>query len=325
MRLRLEPPTWATELLSDMTDMDRDPLPLGAQGALPIEYELPDDAYFEYAYRDAERKVRADPDNPERGESPWFPEVSAVYGPDYRPDPFATPDETLAEGTTDRLRLESEHLPQGPRRVTLYTPAGFEGQKLPLVVVQDGVAFYRIGRLHLVAEALLRAGEIRPARFAFVEPRDRRAEYGFAPDYRAFVKDELLPTLERDYPFSGERILWGASLGGLVSATLALEHPELDAAVVSFSGAFLGAPDEQDFYGSERSWILEQLQSGATPPRRWYLEVGTLEWLTDVNRKVAAELERRGAEASLTERSAGHNWTNWRNGFGAALLYVLGA
>lgn len=323
MDIRLEPPAWATELLSDLTDMDRGAQPLEA-GAGPIEYALPADAYFEYAYRDAEGRVRADPDNPERGVSPWFPEVSALYGPAYRPDPLAAPDEALERGTTDRLRFESQALGE-LRRATVYTPQGYEGAALPLVVVQDGVAFYRLGRVHLVAEALLAEGAIRPARFVFVEPRDRQAEYGFAPAYRRFLLEELLPLMDRDYPATGERVWLGASLGGLVSATLALEHPEVADAVVSFSGAFLGAPDEREYYRTERSWLLERLRAGATPPRRWYLEVGTLEWLLDVNRQVRAELERLGAQHAYAERNAGHNWTNWKNGMSAALRYVLGA
>jgi enterochelin esterase family protein len=59
-------------------------------------------------------------------------------------------------------------------------------------------------------------------------------------------------------------------------------------------------------------------------PADWYLEVGTLEWLLAVNRRAAQALEERGANVVLRERSAGHNWTSWRNGIPDALRFALG-
>lgn len=323
MNLTLRPPPWATELLSDFTDMQRNPLQLTAENRAQISYDLPDDVYFEYAYADAEGRVRADPDNPRRAPTLWLPEASAVVGPDYRPDPLAMPSTELARGATERLRLESEALDGQVRRATIYTPAGHEGQRLPLVLLQDGVAFFRFAKFHLVAEALLAEGQIRPARFVFVEPVDRQHEYGFLPAYREFLSAELLPRLDQEFNFSGERIWVGASLGGLLSATMALLQPDLVHALATFSGAFLGAPGLHEFYRTERSWLLDQLREGAQPPPRWYLEVGTLEWLSEINQQVAATLATRGARHHLTIRHAGHNWTSWRNGMAPALRYLL--
>lgn len=327
MRVRLDPPTWATQLLSDLTDMDRNPLDLHEADRQPVEYELPDDAYLEYAYRDTSGRIVGDPQNPERAASPWFPDASAVRGPEYRPGELTDEptglDPSATAGTTDRLRLNSDYLPDDVRRVTVYTPAGYEGKELPLVIAQDGVAFYRLARLHAVAEVLSGKGEARPARFAFVEPHDRRVEYGFSHAYTQFMTDELLPHLENQFPSTGERIWLGASLGGLVSANVALRRPDLTSAVVSFSGAFLGTPEAKEFYDTKESWLLDQLRQGNQPPPLWYLEVGTLEWLTDVNLAVATALKTAGAEHSLTVRNAGHNWTNWRNGVASALRYVL--
>lgn len=321
MKVELTPPSWATELLSDMTDMDRDPLELNVQE--PVVYELPDDAYFEYAYRDREGRMLADPKNELRAENPWYPEVSALFGPAYRPHPLANLEDATPQGTTERLRLESEALAGQTRRATIYTPAGHEGRELPLVIVQDGVAFYRLGRLHLVADALIGRGETRPARFALVEPRDRESEYGFSDAYRDFLTEELLPHLEAEYPSTGERVWMGASLGGLLSATMAALHPELVDSLATFSGAFLGTPENREFYATDESWVLDRFRNAAQPPARWYLEVGSFEWLEGVNRGLAEALAARGAEHEFEVRNAGHNWTSWRNGLAGALRYVL--
>ena len=323
MKLRIAPPEWATELLSDLTDMDRDPLPLTAGAAEPVEYELPDDVYFEYAFRTEDGRVLGDPHNERGVVSPWYPNASSVVGPAYEADELAEPAAAAQPGQTVRLRLQSDLLPGDTRRVTVYTPAGYEGAELPLVMVQDGVAFNRLGRIHQVADALLARGETRPARFAFVEPVDRLQEYGFSSVYREFLTEELLQKLDADFPTTGERVWLGASLGGLLSATVALERPDLVSAVVSFSGAFLGTPQRREFYRTDESWVLDQLRAGATPPPRWYLEVGTLEWLLDVNQSIAAELSARGAEHLLVLRNAGHIWTSWRNCQAQALRFVL--
>ena len=159
-----------------------------------------------------------------------------------------------AEGRVLRKRLESRHLGQ-TRRLIFYTPKGFGEEKWPTIYVQDGTAYYRIARLADVLETLLKENLIRPAHLVFIEPIDRSAEYRFNPDYRAFISDEVLPLVEEELNTTNERIAMGASLGGLLSATLALHHPETFQTVVAQSGAFLGSPEELDFYAGKSSWV----------------------------------------------------------------------
>lgn len=324
MKADIRVPAWAVSLISDHTDMIRNPHPLDAAKVGRFALELPDDAYFEYAFLDASGSVRADPENPVRGENPWYPEVSAFVGPSYQPDAYAALDKAFDRGTTTRHRLQSRAL-GALRRFTVYTPAGFEAASLPVVLVQDGVAYQRVAGLQRVLEALLDRGEVRPAHLVFIEPADRTVEYGFNPDYRAFITDELLPFVAAHHPCSEECLLLGASLGGLVSATLALEHPELFGTVLCQSGAFLGTPEEREFYRTRESWLLETLEGHVRLPLRWYLEVGAFEWLLDVNREIHRVLLDKGYDHAYVERPAGHNWVNWRNGLASALRFGLAA
>jgi enterochelin esterase family protein len=213
------------------------------------------------------------------------------------------------------------------RRVSVYTPSGAPEGPLPLVVVQDGVAAYRTGKVHLVAQALVDRGEVRPARFAFLEPVDRLVEYAFDDTYQDFMHDELMPHLHDAYALNADVVWLGFSLGGLASARAGLRataRQQGRSTVVAFSGAFKGVPDQPDPYRSERSWLLEVLHDHSVAlPEDWYLEVGTLEWLLDVNRQAAQALAGRGVNVVLRERSAGHNWTSWRNGIPDALRFAL--
>ena len=325
MRLEIVVPDWAEKLVSDLTDMDRAPLTVGPGER--IVYELPDDTYFEYAFVDGNGKLAPDPAVAERATSIWYGEVTAVRGPRYRQTELVAPP-AMQLGTTDRLRLESAALGGQVRRVSLYTPRGVQSEPLPLVIVQDGVAAYRAGKVQQVAQALIDAGEARPARLAFLEPVDRLVEYSFDDTYQDFMHDELLPHLAQAYPHDGTLVWLGFSLGALASAQAALrmaEHGSGTNIVLAFSGAFKGAPQDPDPYTAARSWLLERVRDeGTALPDGWYLEVGSLEWLLDVNRSLAAALEERGADVSLRERSAGHNWTSWRNGLPDALRFALG-
>ena len=192
MNVTIHIPDWATHIVSDHTDMERNPHPVDAAKVAKFSFGLPDDAYFEYAFLDAEGEMRADPQNETAADNPWYPNASAVLGPDYRADPYADVKEELAMGETRRHRLESAHLTQ-TRRLTLYTPKGHEDEALPCVYVQDGTAYLRIAGLHRVMEALLKDDLILPAHLVFVEPISRTKEYRFNPDYRAFMVDELSP------------------------------------------------------------------------------------------------------------------------------------
>lgn len=321
MKLTIQIPSWARQIVSDLTDMERNPHPVDSAKVRQFTLELPDDAYFEYAFLDESGRMRPDPANETRADNPWYPEASAVYGPAYRPDPYAAP-AAEARGRTARERLESRALGQS-RRLVLYTPAGHAGEPLPVAYVQDGTAYLRIARLPAVLEALLAAGEVRPAHLVFLEPVDRAAEYRYNPAYRAFMVEEVLPFAEGRLAVSGERVALGASLGGLASAALAAHHPELFGAVLAQSGAFMGSPEEPDFYRGERSWLESRLRAGAAQGVRWWLQVGTLEWLLAVNRRVKEALAAGGYEHAYLERHAGHNWVNWRNGLASALRFAL--
>ncbi len=322
MRVDLQPPAWATHLLSDLTDWQRAPLP--AADVAP--FDLPDDAYFEYAWLDAAGERRADPanDNPRR--NPWWPYACNITGPLYAPDPDGAAAENAGRprGRVLRMSVASDLLNQN-RHLLVYTPAGHGDDELPVLLFQDGKAYFGWGCVPQICDRLLERGEIAPAHLVFVPPSERTREYAFNPVYRRFLRDELLPAVEDRVRCDGRRTAWGASLGGLLSATLAWENADLFQKVVAQSGAFLFSPDMEPgnpFSGAEsmRRQVLEE------EPRdlAWRLDCGTLEWLVDSNRRLAAALGERGMAASFAARNAGHNWVNWRDGVADGLRFALG-
>jgi enterochelin esterase family protein len=321
MRVELVAPDWATHLLSDLTDWQRDPLPVGRLRP----FDLPDDAYFEYAWLDGDGQRREDPANPHPRLNPWWPYACHVAGPAYLPDPDAEATAGAApRGRTLRLEVDSRLLGQ-TRHALVYTPAGCGDRALPLVLFQDGKAYYGWGRVPQILDRLLARGEVAPAHLVFVPPRERTPEYFYNALYRDFLRDEMMPAVGGRVALDGRQVAWGASLGGLLSAQLAWESGGRFETVVAQSGAFLFSPDMKPgdpFHGGEdfRNVVVEGPQQNI----RWYLECGTLEWLLSSNERLASALVPRAPEARLVTRHAGHNWVNWRNGIAAGLRFALG-
>ncbi|MEZ4630868.1 MAG: alpha/beta hydrolase-fold protein [Deinococcales bacterium] len=320
-RVKIAVPAWAKWIISDFSDWDRNPqevTKLAPEGVW--EVELPLEAYFEYAFMDEWGQVRADPENQEVAENPWTKEARAIWGPEYRASEASWGVEV--GGRLERHRLPSIHLQQN-RRLMTYTPLNHQTQNLPLIILQDGVAYYRFAKIHLTLEKLLAEQKIRPAHLLFLEPLDRSLEYPYFEPYQHFVVEEALPFIQDKLPLTGEKILMGASLGGLVSSLLLWHYPEHFHSLVSQSGAFLGSPQNKDYYRSQHSWFLERIRQEEKRDFRCYLEVGQFEWLHNINRDIYKTLQAKGYDCLYRERPAGHNWVNWRNGFAEALSFAL--
>ncbi len=330
MKHTIQIPEWAVEIYSDLSDWERHARAVNDIAPNGIwELDLPDDTYFEYCFVDAEGQMLPDPTNELKADTPWYPAARALTGPSYQANEYLYPP-TQDLNPIERYKLDSKHLSgklAERRRIMSYSPKGFENTPLPIVYIQDGLAYARVAQTPLVLETLLAEEKIAPAHLVFIEPKDRSIEYPYNPHYQSFVMDEVLPMMESTLAFDSNRIAMGASLGGLASGLLAWNYPEHFHTVISQSGAFLGSPEDLDYYGSEASWLLEQLQT-SNPNRfkqqlSWYVDCGNLEWLADINKSLSQTLVDKGYRTASNFRNAGHNWVNWRNGLADALMFAL--
>ena len=318
MEVRLEVPPWATHLLSDLHDWKRRPLPVGEVAP----FAIPDDAWFEYAWLDAEGTMRADPGGVGAG-NPWWPAACVITGPEHRLHPGVPSAEATSRSRLERVRLTSRFLGQD-RWHFVYSTGDGDGPR-PVVYTQDGKAFWHWGRVGPLVDRATDAGELPSAHYVFVQPEQRSRDYAFHEPFRSYVLEELLPAVEDARSCDGRRVLMGASLGALASADLALARPDLFGSVVSLSGAFLIAPGDDPidpYAGGE--WLRSRLQAGDGAHVRWRLECGTLEWLIGAHRRLAAVLADRRLDHVCVERAYGHNWSHWRQALPEALRWALG-
>lgn len=321
MEVRLEAPAGAVSLLSDLHDWKRNPLPV----AEVAPFDLPDDARLEYAWLDIDGEM-LEVGTDEPADNPWWPRARAVSGPRFRIHADVPPAAARAAQRLTVLRLASRFLddPSGSRRLFLYTPAPDVVGARPVVYFQDGKAFWHWGRVGPLVDDLTDRGELPPAHYVFVQPSERTREYVFRDDFRRFMTQEVLPAVEERLPCDDRRVLWGASLGALACADLALAEPGVFDTVIAQSGAFLIAPQDDPpdpFAGSE--WLLSRFRAGAGADVRWMLECGTLEWLIGAHRRLEGALAALGTEHRTLDRNMGHNWANWRQGLPDGLRFAL--
>ena len=324
------PPAGAVALTGDFTDWKKG-VPLPVVNGQPLTLTLPRGAWVEYAWLDAAGEPFADPDNATRSLNPWWTYPRAAVIGAYTQHPLSVETAPVPAGQAHRLSWDGEVF-SGTRRAIVYTPAGYDpAQTYPVYYVQDGVAFYRTGKLGELQDRALAAGLTDPAVLVFVEPGERNEEYYLNDRYLEFLAQEVWTRVEGSYNVSrgaSGRGLWGASLGGLISLYLGSRHPELFSRVVSHSGAFIARPgavrDGVIDTTTAGEWLRETLEE--TPPRhlKVSLDTGTLEWLAAPNRRMAAALADLGVGHQYREYQSGHNWVTWRSALPEALLYMQG-
>ena len=327
-QVTFSPPPGAAALVGDFTDWRKKP-PLPVKEGRPITLSLPRGAWVEYAWLDAAGEAFADPDNGQKSLNPWWPYPRAVQVGAYERHALWQRPDAAQRGTAHRLTWEGTVFP-GTRRAVVYTPHGHDpAQATPVYYVQDGVAFYRTGKLGEVMDRAVESGQAAGAVLVFVEPGDRSHEYYLNDRYLEFLREEVFPRVEGELATVGERGLWGASLGGLISLHLGSRHPELFTRVVSHSGAFIARPGAAEANGTVNTttageWLRDRLE--VEPPRhlRVSLDTGVLEWLTAPNRRMAAALADAGIEHQYREYASGHNWVTWREALPEAYLYMQG-
>lgn len=335
VNVKVRIPPWATHVVSDHTDMDRAPRRVNARTVSSFTVRLPDDAYFEYGFVAEDGSIHADPDRTgplERADNPWYPDLSCVRGPRYVPDPWSVGPHAEPQGTFQRVRLGASTSPRlaDARNVVVYEPPGATGL-LPLLLVADGTAYRRIAHLPALVDQEVASGRLPEMRVAFFDPtrpETRRDEFGAGSATVDAWHGRWLPELIEVARATDGTFLLGASLGASHLLELAWQRPDAFAGLALQSGAFLGTPDRPDPYRSTRSWVLERLAAeGLRLPWRVYLEVGSFDWLHPVVGQVAERLRERvagGDDAVRYEvRSAGHNWTFWRDGLRDALLHLF--
>ena len=250
--------------------------------------------------------------------------------------PFAVHD--VPHGTVAQVWYDSPTLKM-KRRMTIYTPPGYEEsrQRLPVLYLLHGsggdeTAWLEQGRTAQVLDNLIAAGKAEP--MIVVMPNgniDEQAAPGSTAaglitptfnhkqwmdgGFELSFKD-IVTWVENNYRVAAskrKRAIAGLSMGGYHALYISANNPTDYGYVGLFSAAITPRKEvKSTIYENLEEKIREQFDQR---PRLYWIGIGKDDFLYEDNKKFRSMLDsnRLGNKYKYHESTGGHEWRNWRD------------
>ena len=241
----------------------------------------------------------------------------------------------VPHGTVSKVWYHSDK--QGfDRRLTVYTPAGYETSKAkyPVLYVLHGIggdedAWVTQGRATQILDNLIARGEAKPMIVVFTNgnisqeaaPLENSTGYTrptmslpqtmegtFETAFPEIVK--FIDSRYRTLAKKQSRAICGLSMGGFHTLNISLNYPDL----FNYSGMFSAAigvtdpsisPMYQDFDRKLAAYFAKK-------PALLWIGIGRTDFLIQSNNEFRAKLDAAGYPYLYMETDGGHIWRNWR-------------
>lgn len=223
-----------------------------------------------------------------------------------------------------------------PRRMTVYTPAGYEtsNQKYPVLYLLHGAggdeeAWIALGRASQILDNLIAQGKAKPMivvmtngnviqeaapgessmgyykpSFMIERTMDGTFEETF-PDVIKFVEGNYRVKAEKS-----SRAIAGLSMGGFHSLHISRYYPNTFDYVGLFSAAIMTREDATGkVYSNLDSTLEAQMKNGY---KLYWIGMGKTDFLYQAGVDYRAKLDKMGMKYVYRESEGGHTWTNWR-------------
>jgi len=279
---------------------------------------------------------------------------------------FESPESTPQPWYGERLYIEKGKLQEFSsfseilkikRKILVYTPPGYSEEHPPyyFLLLFDGILFEEIAKVSSTLDNLLADKKIPPLVAVLIEnflstnATQRSSELPPNPRFLDYITKELLPWVHENYNITfdpSQSVIAGASYGGLASAFIAFNHPEIFTNVLSMSGAYSWYPgaeywtqrikDIENFEHwwtkeeeNEEEWLIRQFAQSKKLPLKFYLDVGVLEQADPTNlfisnRHFRNVLNTKGYPVFYVEYLGGHDFVCWRGSIADGLIYLIG-
>lgn len=285
---------------------------------------------FELTHPDGAAELACDPGNPRRAAGP-FGDKSVIEFPEYAAPAWTKRVGDLPPGAVRELAVPTRAVGEVP--LLLWSTAGArEGDRLPLLVVHDGVEFARYAGLLDFLAVTVGDGTLPPLRAALLHPTARDDHYSADQAYADAIADEVLPFLARLAPAPpGRRFraALGASLGALALLHVHRTRSEAFGALCLQSGSFFHHRHfrhEPEFARMQRiRWFLDRVHAHRemASPIPVAVTCGGVEMNYPANRATALALRAQGYPVAFHRVRDAHNWIAWRDAWAPALVDLL--
>ena len=245
----------------------------------------------------------------------------------------------VAHGTVSKVWYESPTAGL-TRRLTVYTPAGYEtsGKEYPVLYLLHGIggdenAWSELGRAAQILDNLIAQGKAEPMLVVMTNgnisqeacpgetsegfrvptmmlPKTMEGSFETAfPDVVKFV--EKTYRVKKD---KAHRAIAGLSMGGFHSLFISINNPD----TFDYVGLFSAAVDQQQNTANggfpniyaDRNQKIDNLFS--KHPKLFWIGIGKTDFLFKNNNDLRAYLDSKQHKYTYLETEGGHIWRNWR-------------
>lgn len=241
----------------------------------------------------------------------------------------------VPHGTVSKVWYHSDGLGMD-RRLTVYTPAGYEnsGKRYPVFYLLHGMggdenAWSELGRTAQIMDNLIAQGKAEPMIVvmtngnAALEAAPGESSLGFAAPSMQLPKTmegtfetyfpEVVKFIDKNYRTKSNkknRAIAGLSMGGFHSMHISKQYPDMFDYVGLFSAAIMPSgevtsPIYQDIEGK----LAVQF---AKKPALYWIAIGDKDFLYQANSDYRKLLDSKGYPYKYYETGEGHIWKNWR-------------
>lgn len=241
----------------------------------------------------------------------------------------------VPHGTVSKVWYHSPTLGTD-RRMTVYTPAGYEkgNKRYPVLYLLHGMggdenAWSELGRAAQILDNLIAQGKARPmivvmtngnsdlqaapgeSSLGFTQPTTqlpRTMDGSFETSFPEIVK--FIDKNYRTIANKKNRAIAGLSMGGFHSMHISKQYPDMFDYIGLFSAAIM--PRE-----NAKSPVYEDLEGKlarqfAKKPALYWIAIGNTDFLYQANKDYRKMLDEKNYPYTYRESDGGHIWRNWR-------------
>lgn len=241
----------------------------------------------------------------------------------------------VPHGTVSRIWYDSPALGL-ERRMTVYTPAGYEtsGKRYPVLYLLHGMggdeeAWISLGRTAQILDNLIAQGKAKPMIVvmpngnASQEAAPGESSRGMVPPTMQLPKTmegsyeqafpEIVKFIDKNYrtiKSKSGRAIAGLSMGGFHSLHISKQYPDMFNYIGLFSAAIMPNKEvSSPIYENMEGKLKVQFDKN---PALYWIAIGKTDFLYKANEEYRKLLDEKGYKYTYYESDGGHIWKNWR-------------
>lgn len=241
----------------------------------------------------------------------------------------------VPHGTVSRIWYDSPALGL-ERRMTVYTPAGYEtsGKRYPVLYLLHGMggdeeAWISLGRTAQILDNLIAQGKAKPMIVvmpngnASQEAAPGESSRGMVPPTMQLPKTmegsyeqafpEIVKFIDKNYrtiKSKSGRAIAGLSMGGFHSLHISKQYPDMFNYIGLFSAAIMPNKEVSSLiYENMEEKLKVQFDKNLA---LYWIAIGKTDFLYKANEEYRKLLDEKGYKYTYYESDEGHIWKNWR-------------